>query len=253
MHKKALHNHHFMSAVATAAITTHKSFTGKGITIKKIRIEKKQLHHYSIDCKHITTQSSANGGEIKSNTHQAKTAQKNVTVNREKARKTALLGILCAQAIALSFLENLIPSLPFLPPGAKPGFSNIVTMFTVLTLGLPQAMCITVFKALFALMTRGATAFFMSLAGGVLSTLAMWAATKIKSDPFGLLGASIIAAVCHNAGQLAAAAVLTGTGAVLGYAPALLIFSLITGAVTGTVLRIVMPALEKQTRFIIKK
>lgn len=170
-----------------------------------------------------------------------------------KARKTALLGILCAQAIALSFLENLIPSLPFLPPGAKPGFSNIVTMFTVLTLGLPQAMCITVFKALFALMTRGATAFFMSLAGGVLSTLAMWAATKIKSDPFGLLGASIIAAVCHNAGQLAAAAVLTGTGAVLGYAPALLIFSLITGAVTGTVLRIVMPALEKQTRFIIKK
>lgn len=100
-----------------------------------------------------------------------------------KARKTALLGILCAQAIALSFLENLIPSLPFLPPGAKPGFSNIVTMFTVLTLGLPQAMCITVFKALFALMTRGATAFFMSLAGGVLSTLAMWAATKINPIP----------------------------------------------------------------------
>jgi len=32
-----------------------------------------------------------------------------------KARKTALLGILCAQAIALSFLENLIPSLPFPP------------------------------------------------------------------------------------------------------------------------------------------
>ena len=57
-----------------------------------------------------------------------------------KARKTALLGILCAQAIALSFLESLIPALPFLPPGAKPGFSNIVTMFAVLTLGLPQAM-----------------------------------------------------------------------------------------------------------------
>ena len=187
-----------------------------------------------------------------------------------KARKTALLGILCAQAIALSFLENLIPSLPFLPPGAKPGFSNIVTMFTVLTLGLPQAMCITVFKALFALMTRGATAFFMSLAGGVLSTLAMWAATKIKSDPFGLLGdglfqfaGRLVVAVDEHAlhgevhragaGQLAAAAVLTGTGAVLGYAPALLIFSLITGAVTGTVLHIVMPALEKQTRFIIKK
>lgn len=170
-----------------------------------------------------------------------------------KARKTALLGILCAQAIALSFLENLIPALPFLPPGAKPGFSNIVTMFTVMTIGLPQAMCITVFKAFFALITRGVTAFLMSLAGGVLSTIAMWATVKIKSNPFGLLGASVIAAVCHNIGQLACAVLLTGTGAVLGYAPALLIFSLITGAVTGTVLRIVMPALEKQTRSVIKK
>lgn len=170
-----------------------------------------------------------------------------------KARNTALLGILCAQAIALSFLENLIPALPFLPPGAKPGFSNIVTMFAVLTMGLPQALCITLFKALFALLTRGVTAFIMSLAGGVLSTLVMWAVTRIKSDPFGLLGSSILAAVSHNAGQLAAATVLTGTKAVLGYAPALFIFSLITGAVTGTVLRIVMPALEKQTRFIIKK
>ena len=46
---------------------------------------------------------------------------------------------------------------------------------------------------------------------------------------------------------------MAGSIALPIYAPALLIFSLITGAVTGTVLRIVMPALEKQTRFIIKK
>ena len=43
-----------------------------------------------------------------------------------KARKTALLGILCAQAIALSFLESLIPALPFLPPGAKPDRKSVV-------------------------------------------------------------------------------------------------------------------------------
>ena len=164
-----------------------------------------------------------------------------------KAKKTALMGILCAQALALSFLENMIPAMPFMPPGAKPGFSNIVTMFATLTMGLPQAMCITVVKAAFAGVTRGFTAFCMSLAGGVLSTLAMWLLLRIKSRPFGLLGVAIVSAVCHNVG------VFTGTGAVLGYAPALLIFSLITGAITGTVLRVVMPALEKQSGFFMKQ
>ena len=170
-----------------------------------------------------------------------------------KAKKTALMGILCAQALALSFLENMIPAMPFMPPGAKPGFSNIVTMFAALTMGLPQAMCITVVKAAFAGVTRGFTAFCMSLAGGVLSTLAMWLLLRIKSRPFGLLGVAIVSDVCHNAGQLAMAVVFTGTGAVLGYAPALLIFSLVTGAITGTVLRVVMPALEKQSSFFMKQ
>lgn len=36
-----------------------------------------------------------------------------------RTRKTALLGMLAAAALALSFLENLIPGLPGLPPGGK--------------------------------------------------------------------------------------------------------------------------------------
>ncbi|MBQ2774529.1 MAG: Gx transporter family protein [Clostridia bacterium] len=166
-----------------------------------------------------------------------------------KARKTALMGILCAQALALSFLENLIPAMPFMPPGAKPGFSNIVTMFTALTMGLPQAMCVTVIKAAFAGVTRGFTAFCMSLAGGVLSTLAMWLLTRVKSEWFGFIGVAVISAVCHNIGQLLAAVIFTGTKAVLGYAPVLMIFSVVTGIVTGTILCVIMPVLQKQSRF----
>lgn len=37
------------------------------------------------------------------------------------ARRVALTGILSAEAIALSALEMMIPPVPFLPPGAKPG------------------------------------------------------------------------------------------------------------------------------------
>ncbi|MDD6011596.1 MAG: heptaprenyl diphosphate synthase, partial [Oscillospiraceae bacterium] len=58
-----------------------------------------------------------------------------------RAKKTAFLGILGALALVLGFLEQLIvPDIPFLPVGAKPGLSNIVTMYTACTLGFPGAL-----------------------------------------------------------------------------------------------------------------
>ena len=55
-------------------------------------------------------------------------------------------------------------------------------------------------------------------------------------------------ATAHNAGQLAVACLLSGTPALIaGYGPLLLLFAVITGAVTGVILKIVLPALEKQS------
>ena len=49
-----------------------------------------------------------------------------------KTNKTAFLGIMAALSLVLGFLENmLIPDIPFLPVGAKPGLSNVVTMFVL--------------------------------------------------------------------------------------------------------------------------
>ena len=169
------------------------------------------------------------------------------------AYKTALCGILCAQALALSWLENLLPALPYMPPGAKPGFSNIVTMFTAGSIGLGPTMAVTIIKAGFAFLTRGATAGAMSLAGGVFSTLVMWLLLRFTREKLGLIGVSIICAAAHNIAQLTVAAFITGTKSVLYYAPFLGIYAVITGAVTGLLLKAVMPALEKQKNlFIIK-
>lgn len=66
-----------------------------------------------------------------------------------RTRKTALLGMLAAAALALSFLENLIPGLPG-RPRAKPGFSNIATMAAAAQLGFAGAFPITLLKAGFA-------------------------------------------------------------------------------------------------------
>ena len=165
----------------------------------------------------------------------------------------ALCGILCAQAVALSWLENLLPALPYMPPGAKPGFSNIVTMFTAGSIGLCQAMSITVIKAGFALLTRGATAGAMSLAGGTFSTVIMWLMFRFAKEKMGLIGISVLSAVAHNIAQLIVASFITGTFSVINYAPFLGLYAIITGSVTGILLKAVMPALEKQKNLFIRK
>lgn len=166
--------------------------------------------------------------------------------------KIALFGVLSAVALTLSYLEGLIPTVAFMPPGAKMGFSNIATMFAASSMGIVSALAITFIKALFAGITRGVTAFFMSLCGGILSTVTMYLLFKL-SKKTGYMAIGIICALVHNFGQLIVAIITAGNLSVLGYAPVLLISGTVTGAVTGTVLRAVMPALEKVTKTITRK
>ncbi len=166
--------------------------------------------------------------------------------------KIALFGVLSAVALTLSYLEGLIPTIAFMPPGAKMGFSNIATMFAASSMGIVSALAITFIKALFAGITRGVTAFFMSLCGGILSTVTMYLLFKL-SKKTGYMAIGIICALVHNFGQLIVAIITAGNLSVLGYAPVLLISGTVTGAVTGTVLRAVMPALERVTETITRK
>lgn len=170
---------------------------------------------------------------------------------KQKTYKIALLGMLSAAAMVLSYLESLLPT-AFLPPGAKPGFSNLVNMFAASVLGLPSALGIAILKACFAGIMRGGTSFFMSLCGGLLSTLAMYFLLRYAKR-LGFVGIGILSAVCHNAGQLLVAAVLVGNASVLGYAPVLLLCALIAGALTGLIFRAVLPVLTKATESFIKQ
>lgn len=176
--------------------------------------------------------------------------KKNLKTNiNKKTKLVALMGILASQAIALAFLENLIPPIPGLPPGAKLGLANVVTMFTASTIGLGGAIYITILKAIFVGATRGVTAFLMSLAGGLLSTLTMWMMLNIKNKPFGILGVAVSSAVAHNIGQLIVAIILTGTAMFATYAPFLLFFAIVAGIITGSILKVTLPLLEKQHKY----
>ena len=165
---------------------------------------------------------------------------------RFSARSVALLGIFGALALLMSFLENLLlPDLPLLPPGAKLGLSNIVTTLTGALLGGPAAFAITALKALFAFVTRGATAGLMSAAGGFLSTFGLVLLLRQQGRTLTFLGISVLCAALHNLGQLLCAAALTGTVSLMNYGKYLLLFSLFTGTLTGVMLNVLMPRLMR--------
>lgn len=158
------------------------------------------------------------------------------------SRKVAFAGLFSAVAVVLSAVENMLPALPFAPPGAKAGFSNVVVMFLATEVGFPYAALTVMFKSVFALLTRGVTASAMSFVGGMLSMCAVWLAMRIKI--FGCIGVGVIGAVTHNLGQLCVCTVITG-GAAVYYAPALIIFGTVSGIITGITLYLTLPVMKK--------
>lgn len=160
-----------------------------------------------------------------------------------KGGKTvAVYGMLGALSVVIAAFESaLLPALPFLPPGAKPGFANIVTVFATEVFSLGGGVYVTLCKAAFAWLTRGGTAGLLSLAGGMLSALLLWLLLRPKKRRLSYIGVSVLAAACHNAGQLLMATALTGTPALLHYGKYLLPLAAVTGFLTGVILNIVMP------------
>ena len=162
---------------------------------------------------------------------------------RRRLRTLTVSALLAAAALVMSFFERLLTAGLPLPPGVKPGFSNIAVMFACAAVGLPCALFIIIIKAGFAFLTAGGVAALLSLCGGLLSALTMFALLKLKRKSMTYAGVSVCGAVAHNLGQLAAASLLVGSALYLSWLPVLLVSGAVFGAVTGVILNAVMPAL----------
>jgi len=166
-----------------------------------------------------------------------------VTVNK-KLFIIARAALLSAVAVVLSILESFIPDLPFVLPGMKLGLGNIAVLLAVETCPLPMVLYIALVRALFTLVTRGATAFFMSFAGAVLSSLVMYFLARLKKPSLGCLGIGASGAFSHNIAQLTVAFFIVGN-ATFAYIPVVTIFALFTGALTSLVHYFTLPAVTK--------
>jgi heptaprenyl diphosphate synthase len=155
-------------------------------------------------------------------------------------KKIALLGILAALAIALSFAESFL--IPLLPLGLKPGLSNVAVMLASGVLGFPAGLVIVLIKAVFAGAARGLIAMLLSGAGGIVSALLVGFLLKLQITNrewrISELGIGMLGGVTHNLMQLLAAALLLRASGVLGLLPLLTAAGLAAGAVTGLLLKL---------------
>ncbi len=149
-----------------------------------------------------------------------------------KAKKLALLGLLCAIALTLFLVEAQIP--PLIPvPGVKLGLSNIVTVFTVFCIGPAEGVLLLSARIfLGAVFAGNFSSILYSAAGGACAiALTILAKRILKEKQLWIAGC--LGAVAHSVGQMAAAIVITGTPAIAVYLPFMTVCSLLTGAFTG--------------------
>ena len=162
-----------------------------------------------------------------------------------KTKKMTTIALLFSLAMVLSFAEGMIMPMFALPPGVKLGLSNVVVMYCMVYMGYSSALQLSLLKAFFAFLTRGATAGLLSLMGGVFSITIMFILKKIFKDKVNYYTLSVFGALFHNIGQLAGTSLIFGSGFVMYYLPILSVSAVIMGLVTGATLSVVIPALKR--------
>ncbi|MCL2772084.1 MAG: Gx transporter family protein [Oscillospiraceae bacterium] len=166
--------------------------------------------------------------------------------NRQKIKRVAFTGLMLAIIIVLSAVEQMLPPLPMLPPTMKLGLSNIITMYCVFFVSRTQAVMLNAAKSFFVLLTRGPIAAALSFCGGMVSIGVIIVLIVIFREKISYLAVSVFGAIAHNIGQFAAVSVILYSPNIgyyyLYYLPVLLVSGIIMGIITGTLLRVVMPA-----------
>ena len=147
-----------------------------------------------------------------------------------KASKVARYGLLIALALALSWLESLLP--PLGVPGVKLGLPNLVIVFALYRLGARDVWCLSVVRVLLASVLFGSGVSLAYSAAGAVLSLAVMGLLK-KTDKFSPVGVSVAGGVAHNAGQILVAMVLLETARLAWYLPVLWVSGIAAGVLIG--------------------
>ncbi len=147
--------------------------------------------------------------------------------------RLARVSLLSAVALVLSYLETMIP-LPVALPGVKLGLANVAVAVALFSLDVRSAAAVAAAKVFASGLLFGSPMMLAySLGGTALAFAGMAAMAAVPG--IGLVPVSMVAAILHNAGQLAVAALVLQTPSVFVNLPVLAVAACVTGGITGAV------------------
>lgn len=151
--------------------------------------------------------------------------------------KITNLAMLLTFAVAIHFVENLIP-LPIPVPGAKIGLANIITLLALLLYGLRSGLIIAAGRSILGSLLIGSFmgfGFWLSFLASLVSCMTMALFIPLlRRGSISAVSISIIGAVFHNLTQLTvAAAIMKNVVLFQGYFPLLVLVAIPTGLLTG--------------------
>ena len=171
-----------------------------------------------------------------------------MVTGRTNVKRIAMLGLLLAVAMLLSYVEVLIP-LPIPIPGVKLGLANLAIVMVLYFCGCGYAFLVSITRIIFTGFLFGNLSMVLySLAGGVLSLICMSLMMykgKGHRETFSIKSISLIGGVAHNMGQIMVAYLVVQTYGVFYYVPFLVLSGAVTGFVIGFIFELVCPTLRK--------
>ena len=154
------------------------------------------------------------------------------------SKKVARMGVFIALAMIFSYIEVLIP-FNFGIPGVKLGIANIVTVTSLYIFSTGEAFGISVIRiVLMGILFGNGMSLLYSLAGDLLSFLAMWLGKK--TNWFSIMGVSMAGGVFHNVGQILAVMLVMKNTMFVAYLPVLLVAGLVTGYLIGFLANVIV-------------
>ena len=152
-------------------------------------------------------------------------------MKNSSTKKLAFLSVSVALAMVLAFVESQIPPLSAVP-GIKLGLANVVTLFILYKLGWREAAVVAIIRVLLSSLLFGTfVTLTYSAFGAVLSLIVMILAKRFS--PFSAIGVSVLGALSHNVGQILAAWIYLGNGAIVYYLIPLSVSGTVAGIVVG--------------------
>lgn len=161
-------------------------------------------------------------------------------------KKLTRLSMFLALSILLSIVESFFPILSGIIPGMKLGIANIIIVIVMFLYGKKDAFLIAILRVFLMGMLRTGVfsiTFFFSLTGSLFSVGIMALLYKTKLS---IIGVSIMGSIFHSIGQMIIAILLLKIPNLIYYLPFMILFSLITGLITGYLAKQSIQHMEKR-------